>query len=71
VPHETLGEVIKAYLVIKNDAALAQKDIQGHIANRLEAYKIPETIEFLDHLPKNSAGKVLKPRLRETNNHVA
>lgn len=69
LPHETMGEVMKAYMVIKSDARLGHEDVRRHIARRLEAYKIPETIEFVDHLPKNSAGKVLKPKLREINNH--
>ena len=67
VPHETMGEAIKAYLVVRRDAKVEIEDVRRHIAGRLEAYKVPEFIEFIDNLPENSAGKVLKTKLRETN----
>ena len=71
VPHETLGESIKAYLVIRQDAGLSAEDVRRHMAGRLETFKIPDSVEFLDSLPKNSAGKVLKPKLRELSRQPA
>ncbi len=70
VPHETLGEAIKAYLVIRRDAKLESDDVRRHIASRLEMFKVPESIEFIPALPKNSSGKVLKPKLREINQAI-
>ena len=67
IPHETMGEAIKAYLVVRRDAKIGIEDVRRHIASRLEAHKIPEVVEFIDSLPKNSAGKILKPKLRELN----
>jgi len=67
IPHETLGEAIKAYVVIHHDAQIGTDEVCRHIAGRLEAYKVPEVVEFIDRLPKNAAGKVLKPKLREMN----
>ncbi|QHI69774.1 class I adenylate-forming enzyme family protein [Tichowtungia aerotolerans] len=67
VPHETMGEMLKAYLVVKSGTALEAEEVRHHVAGRLEAYKVPESVEFISHLPKNSAGKVLKPKLREIN----
>lgn len=67
VPHETMGEMVKAYLVIQSGTALGAEDVRRHVAGRLETYKVPERIEFISHLPKNSAGKVLKPKLRDIN----
>lgn len=67
IPHETLGEAIKAYVVVHHDAQIGTDEVCRHMAGRLEAFKVPEVIEFIDRLPKNSAGKVLKPKLREMN----
>jgi acyl-CoA synthetase (AMP-forming)/AMP-acid ligase II len=69
VPHSTMGEAIKAYLVIRRDSNLSEEEVRRHIASRLELYKVPESIEFTDSLPKNSAGKILKPMLRNLNVH--
>ena len=69
--HEMLGKYIKAYLVIRRDAGLSAEDVRRHIAGRLEKFKIPDSVEFLDSLPKNSAGKVLKPKLRELSRQPA
>jgi acyl-CoA synthetase (AMP-forming)/AMP-acid ligase II len=71
IPHPTLGEAIKAYLVVRRGAELSKEDVRRHIAGRLEVHKIPEFIEFTARLPKNSAGKVLKPRLRELNEQTS
>ncbi|MCF7848546.1 MAG: AMP-binding protein [Kiritimatiellales bacterium] len=65
VPHETLGEAIKAFVVAARGTPLTAEDIRRHCAEKLPAFKIPEAVEFLAALPKNSAGKVLKPKLRE------
>jgi acyl-CoA synthetase (AMP-forming)/AMP-acid ligase II len=71
IPHSTLGEAIKVYLVVRSDAKLSKEDVRRHIAGRLEVHKVPEAIEFTDSLPKNSAGKVLKPKLRELSENLS
>ena len=65
IPHETLGEAIKAFVVLVRDAPLTEEDVRRQCAQKLPAFKIPEAVEFMASLPKNSAGKVLKPKLRE------
>lgn len=67
VPHATLGEAIKAYIVLRKNATCSAEDVRRHMAGRLELFKVPESIEFIDSLPKNSSGKILKPKLRELN----
>ncbi|WP_432357305.1 class I adenylate-forming enzyme family protein [Sporosarcina sp. UB5] len=64
VPHEVLGEVPKAYVVVKEGATLTESDIVSHCEKNLANYKIPVEIEFLDELPRNASGKVLKHTLR-------
>jgi long-chain acyl-CoA synthetase len=64
-PHELMGESVVAFLVRANQATLSPDDVIGHCRRRLPAFKCPEKVEFLRALPHNSAGKVLKPPLRE------
>ncbi|MCG7344250.1 long-chain fatty acid--CoA ligase [Sporosarcina sp. ACRSL] len=64
IPHEVLGEVPKAYIVVKEGATLTREDVISHCSSNLAKYKIPAEIEFLDELPRNASGKVLKHTLR-------
>ncbi|MFS0688629.1 long-chain fatty acid--CoA ligase [Sporosarcina sp. 179-K 8C2 HS] len=64
VPDEVLGEVPKAYVVAKEGATLTEADVISHCSSNLAKYKIPVEIEFLDELPRNASGKVLKHTLR-------
>jgi len=66
VPDEMLGEAIEAWLV-RSDQAPQQREILRHCAARLAAFKIPRVLYFVDALPKNSFGKVLKDELRGRN----
>lgn len=59
------GEVGKALVVLKTDQQLKEEQILDHLSGRLAKYKIPKSVEFLEALPRNAAGKVLKTRLRE------
>jgi long-chain acyl-CoA synthetase len=64
VPHDILGEAIKAFVVVTRGSKLTRDDIRKHCRKELVAYKVPEMVEFIQSLPKNSAGKVMKPQLR-------
>ncbi|TCS93619.1 class I adenylate-forming enzyme family protein [Hazenella coriacea] len=64
VPHEIWGEMPRAYVVKKEDSDLTEQDIMEHCGQRLATYKVTEVI-FIDELPKNSLGKVVKPTLRK------
>ncbi|HET8559559.1 MAG TPA: FadD3 family acyl-CoA ligase [Marmoricola sp.] len=63
VPDERMGEVGKAYVVRTGDAPDAEAVI-AHCRRRLANFKVPRQVEFLDALPRNLSGKVLKPALR-------
>jgi fatty-acyl-CoA synthase len=45
--------------------AAAEDDLKAHVKANLASYKAPREIEFLDELPRNATGKVLKRELRE------
>jgi acyl-CoA synthetase (AMP-forming)/AMP-acid ligase II/lysophospholipase L1-like esterase len=59
---ESLGEMIKAYIV-PDDPSLTEVDIRRHCHKLLPSYKIPHVIVFLDALPRNPSGKVVKDQL--------
>ncbi len=58
----SLGEFVKAYIVSDN-ASLEERDIKKHCYERLASYKVPNLVVFLDELPRNPAGKVVKSEL--------
>ncbi|WP_242370748.1 AMP-binding protein [Anaeromyxobacter sp. SG26] len=65
VPHRDLGEAVTA-VVVRRDPALDAGRIVGALKARLASYKVPKHVHFVDHLPRNAMGKVLKSALRET-----
>ena len=60
---ESLGELIKAYVVLEPEQKLTETDIRRHCHKTLPSYKIPQVIEFLPALPRNPAGKIVKTEL--------
>ncbi|MEM1246787.1 MAG: long-chain fatty acid--CoA ligase [Acidobacteriota bacterium] len=65
VPHERWGETGKAVLVLKPGAELDEHAVIAHCLENLAKFKVPETVEFIEALPRNATGKVLKRTLRE------
>jgi acyl-CoA synthetase (AMP-forming)/AMP-acid ligase II len=63
VPDERLGEVGKAF-VVRRDPGLSAEDVIAHCKDMLANYKVPRQVEFVDELPRNASGKVLKFQLR-------
>ena len=64
VPHPLMGEAVKAYVVLQNNENLSAEKILNHCKKRLPIHAVPHEIEFMDKLPKNTAGKILKNALR-------
>jgi fatty-acyl-CoA synthase len=62
------GQRLKAFVVVREGAGLDESDLKAHVKANLASYKTPREIEFLDELPRNATGKVLKRDLhaRET-----
>jgi fatty-acyl-CoA synthase len=65
IKDERWGEVGKAFVVLKQGQTLEPSEITAHLKKRLAKYKIPKQVAFLDQLPRNAAGKVLKIELRK------
>jgi len=65
VPDERFGEAVKAIVVPKAGAAVEADALLEFCKGRLGGYKRPKSIDFVDALPRNPSGKVLKKDLRE------
>ncbi len=65
VPDERLGEVGTAYVVRQPGASLTTQDVVDFTRERLAGFKVPREVAFVDDLPRNVAGKVLKSTLRQ------
>jgi acyl-CoA synthetase (AMP-forming)/AMP-acid ligase II len=65
VPDERLGEVGKAFVVLRPQAQLDLSQLSGWCRERMANYKVPRYIETVGALPTNPAGKVLKYQLRD------
>lgn len=66
IPDKLRGEVLKAVIVLKSEAEICEKDIIKYCRERLASYKVPRLVEFMDELPKNATGKILKRELHNT-----
>ena len=64
-PHETLGEMVVAYVAFRPDRKGSSDALNEHCAERLTRVKRPATILVADSLPKNAMGKIDKPKLRQ------
>lgn len=65
VPHESRGEIVRAYVVPKPDAALTGEMILQHCQPLLAAYKQPREVVVTDRIPRTSSGKVMRYKLRD------
>lgn len=64
VPDPNFGEAVKCYVVSKNKQ-LTEQQLIAYCSEHLAKYKVPSSIEFLDELPKNTTGKILRRALKE------
>jgi acyl-CoA synthetase (AMP-forming)/AMP-acid ligase II len=62
VPDERLGQVGKAFVVRKGD--VTADELIGWCRDRMAGFKVPRAVQFLDSLPLNATGKVMKDQLR-------
>lgn len=64
VPHEKWVETPKAFVVLRPGATATPDELIAYTRDRIAHYKCPTQVEFLDQLPRNPAGKVLRRTLR-------
>jgi long-chain acyl-CoA synthetase len=63
IPDPNQGEAVAAYVVKKNPA-LTEEQLLNYCREHLAKYKLPSAIEFIDELPKNTTGKILRMALK-------
>lgn len=63
VPDPDFGQRLKAFVVLTDSAALDAEAIKEYVRANLARYKVPREIEFLDALPRNATGKVVRSAL--------
>jgi long-chain acyl-CoA synthetase len=64
VPHDSHGEEVKAYVILKSDAACDPDELMEWCKENMAGYKYPREIEFRETLPMTATGKILKRELR-------
>ena len=65
IPDEKWGEKVVAAVVTKPGSILTEREIQGYCKTHLHNWKCPKQIVFVDELPKNRMGKILKEEVRD------
>jgi long-chain acyl-CoA synthetase len=65
LPDEVWGEAVTAVVVLREGHGLSEGELIEHCGERMASYKKPKTVKFLDALPRNPSGKILKRELRE------
>jgi acyl-CoA synthetase (AMP-forming)/AMP-acid ligase II len=65
VEDNDFGQRLRAFVVLEQGREAGEKELKEHVKDNLARYKVPREIWFLDELPRNATGKVLKRELRE------
>ena len=65
VDDEKFGQRLKAFVVLQGGAKLTEDEVKDYVKDNLANYKVPREVVFLDELPRNPTGKVLKRELAE------
>ncbi len=64
VPDDFWGERVAAFVVVRDGVTLTGEEVMSHCRQHLAGYKNPSSVIFAQRLPKNAAGKVIKPLLK-------
>jgi long-chain acyl-CoA synthetase len=65
IPDDKWGEAVKACVVLKAGATASPAEIIAWSRERIAAFKCPKSIDFIEALPRNASGKILRRQLRE------
>jgi acyl-CoA synthetase (AMP-forming)/AMP-acid ligase II len=65
VDDEDFGQRLRAFVVTAEGKDVSEEDLKGYVKKNLARYKVPREIVFVDELPRNATGKVLKRELAE------
>ncbi|HXD64925.1 MAG TPA: acyl-CoA synthetase, partial [Solirubrobacteraceae bacterium] len=65
VEDEKFGQRLKAFVVLRDGRELSEDEVKAYVKDNLARYKTPREVVFMDELPRNPTGKVLKRELQE------
>ncbi|MGF7234687.1 MAG: long-chain-fatty-acid--CoA ligase [Frankia sp.] len=65
VPHELWGETVRAFVAFRNGHTASPRELTVFLRAELAAYKIPTGYEFVESVPRNPSGKIMRRLLRE------
>jgi fatty-acyl-CoA synthase len=63
IPDTKFGQRLKAFVVRRPGSSLTDEELKTYVKANLARYKVPREVEFIDGLPRNSTGKILKREL--------
>jgi acyl-CoA synthetase (AMP-forming)/AMP-acid ligase II len=64
VTDEEFGQRLKAFVVLEPGSGVSEEELKAYVKGNLARYKVPREVVFLDELPRNATGKVLKRELK-------
>jgi len=65
IPSQKWGEEVKAIVALRPDREVTEEELIGFVRTRIAAFKAPKSVDFIDLLPRNASGKILRRTLRE------
>jgi fatty-acyl-CoA synthase len=65
IPDPKWGEIVKAFIGTRNGRSLTEQEVIDYCSDRIASYKKPRYVHFVEELPRNAAGKILKTELRK------
>lgn len=71
VDDEKFGQRLRAFVVLSSEGTASEDDLKAYVKANLASYKVPREIVFLEELPRNATGKVLKRELAERDEATA
>jgi acyl-CoA synthetase (AMP-forming)/AMP-acid ligase II/carbon monoxide dehydrogenase subunit G len=65
VEDKDFGQRLRAFVVLESGKKASEEDLKGYVKKNLARYKVPREIVFIDELPRNATGKILKRELKD------
>ncbi|HEY8301863.1 MAG TPA: acyl-CoA synthetase, partial [Jatrophihabitans sp.] len=65
VDDKDFGQRLKAFVVLRDGQSLSEDEVKSHVKSELARHKVPREVEFVDELPRNSTGKLLRRELKD------